>query len=164
NYTLPAYIVSSPSGNWNGYFNYNEYANWTGGGQEAQDVLQTVTSQQGGTTTVTYAKTTQQPNLNPEMPYSLLVATKVVTDDGVGTTAEKDYAYFGGKQYLARGVRDRTFAGFASSTVSDATTVTTSYFDQGDTANTALGEQSDGYGQINHAFRTDVRRVSDNQL
>jgi len=163
-YTLPAYIVASPSGNWNGYFNYNEYANWTGNGQEAQDVIQTVTNPTGGTVTVSYTKTTQQPNLNPELPYSLLVATKIITSDGLGTNAEKDYAYFGGKQYLARGVRDRQFAGFASSTVTDASSITTSYFDQGDSISFALGERNDGWGQINHPYRVDVARLSDNQL
>ena len=160
------HIASTTNGVWNGYFNYDELANWTGDGQQAQDVISTVTYPQGGTATVTYAKTAQDTaiTLNPELPFSVLIASRVVTSDGLGTSIQKDYAYAGGQLYRASGVRDRKFAGFATSTEQDGTTITTRYFDQGDTINTSLGEQNDGYGQIAQPFRVDIRKASDNAL
>jgi YD repeat-containing protein len=165
-YTLPLPIASSTSSTWDGYLSYNEYADFTGNGQNAQDVISTVTYPQGGTVNVSYAKTAQDPNLtrNAELPYSVLVASKIVTNDGLGNSVEKDYSYNGGQQYLGQGVRNRKFASFASSTEQDANTITTTYFDQGLTSNTSLGEQNDGYGQIGHPFRVDVRSASNNQL
>src|SRR6266851_1196316 len=141
---------------------YDEYANMTGNGQNAQDVLSTITYPQGGSATVSYVKTAQSGN--PELPYSLLVVSSIISNDGFGNTVEKDYSYTGGKQYTALGVRNRKFAGFANSTESDANTLTTTYYDQGDTINTSLGEQNDGYGQINHPFRIDVAKKSNGQL
>ena len=38
--------------------------------------------------------------------------------DGLGNAATTTYAYSGGKQYTTLGVRDRKFAGFASTTMS----------------------------------------------
>src|SRR5262249_13920476 len=40
--------------------------------------------------------------------------------------------------------------------------VTKTYFDQGVGTNTALGEQADGYGQINFPFRKDVLDLAGN--
>src|SRR5712692_7762145 len=93
---------------------YDEYANMTGNGQNAQDVLSTITYPQGGSATVSYVKTAQSGN--PELPYSLLVVSSIISNDGFGNTVEKDYSYTGGKQYTALGVRNRKFAGFANST------------------------------------------------
>lgn len=163
-YTLSTYIATGhiDSGVWGGVICHNEYANWTGNGQNAQDVLSTVTYPQGGTTTISYTKSAQLGN--PELPISLLTVSSITSNDGLGTTAEKDYSYGGGKLYSAAGVRNLKFAGFATSTETDAQAVTTTYFDQGDYINTGLGERNDGYGQINHPFRIDVRKKSDNSL
>jgi hypothetical protein len=76
----------------------------------------------------------------------LLAVSRVVTSDGLGTSVQKDYTYSGGVMNFTRGVRDRKFSGFANSTETDANTITKKYFNQGDTVNTSLGEQSDGFG------------------
>ena len=149
-YSLPSYITTGGV-----TYSYNEYANWTGNGQNAQDVLSTITFPQGGTATITYSKTAQQ-GTHPELPISLLTVSSIVTNDGLGTTAERDYTYSGGKMYLTNGVRDRKFAGFFETTETTPTTVTNTYFDQGDSIYTGMGEQNDGWGQIGHPFRQDV--------
>ena len=58
-YTLPSTIVTGhvTSGNWDGTFTYNEYGNWIGNGQFAQDVMTTVSNSKGGQTSVTYTPT-----------------------------------------------------------------------------------------------------------
>src|SRR5205807_1571482 len=53
---------------------------------------------------------------------------------------------------------------FLNSTETDASTITKTYFNQGNTTAFSLGEQSDGYGQINHPFRIDVMKAANNQL
>lgn len=137
-------------------FNYSELENTNGNGQQDQDVLSTVTYPKGGSTSVTYGYTTQS-GTNQQLPYSLLVVTKTVNHDGRGSNEETDYSYSGGRQYLPAYVFDRKFAGFAvaTTTTSQATIVT--YYSQGATTSAVVaGDQSDGYGQINHPFRTDV--------
>jgi RHS repeat-associated protein len=162
---LPQYITTPQidTGAWNGIVCYNEYANWTGNGQNGQDVLSSITYSQGGSTAITYSKTAQQ-GTHPELPYSLLTVSSIVNSDGLGTTAEKDYSYNGGLQYVGMGIRDRKFAGFAKVTESDANTKTTTYFDQGSTIAFSQGERSDGWGQINHPYRIDVTDQSSNLL
>jgi len=161
-YTLPAYIysaVDSPCGTWT--TTYNEYGNWNGNGQQNQDVLTTATNSRGGATSVTY---TMSPSLgtNPELGYSLLVATALGIYDGRGNAATTTYTYSGGKQYASLGVRDRKFAGFAVSTSTAPDSVTGTYFSQGMSTSTFLGEQSDGYAQINRPFRKDVFDLAGN--
>ena len=163
-YTLnPITAARLLNGTWSGAFQYNEYANFIGNGQMAQDVLATVTNPKGGRTSVTYTPSTQLSG-NTELPYDVLVATAIGVYDNLGNAATTTYAYSGGKQYLNFGTRDRKFAGFASTiaTLPDSTVKT--YFDQGITVNTSLGEQADGYPQINHPFRKDVLDLSSNLI
>src|SRR5262249_14257408 len=47
---------------WTGNLCLHDYVNWTGNGQNAQDVLSTITYPQGGSTSVTYEKTAQDGN------------------------------------------------------------------------------------------------------
>jgi hypothetical protein len=69
-----------------------------------------------------------------------------------------------GKQYFNLGTRDRKFAGFASSTATLLDSIVKTYFDQGTSINPALGEQADGYPQINHPFRKDILNLSGNLI
>jgi RHS repeat-associated protein len=161
---LPQYITTPQidAGVWGGTVCYDEYANWTGNGQNAQDVLSTITYPQGGTATVAYSKSAG--SSNPQLPVSILVTSSITTNDGLGTSAEKDYTYSSGQMYSAQGVRNQKFAGFAKTTETNAQSITTTYFDQGDIVSTGNGEQNDGYGQINHPYRIDVTDRSSNLL
>ncbi len=141
---------------------YNEYGNFNGLGQHAQDVLSSITFPQGGTTSVTYAESVDETNLS--LPYSLLTVASINKSDGLGTTISKSYTYGGAIQYMPSNLRDRKFAGFATSTETDGTTLTTTYFDQGISFNSSKGEQNDGWGQINHPYRIDVAKASDGTL
>lgn len=165
-YTFPT-PISQPQvvgGAWSGVVCHNEYANFTGNGQNAQDVLSSITYPQGGTTTIAYSKTAQQGTNNNELPVSLLTVSSITTSDGLGTTYRKDYTYSGGQMYLSQGVRNRKFGGFLTVTETDPNTITKTYYDQGNSVSTSVGEQSDGYGQINHPFRIDVQSAANNQL
>src|SRR5262249_40049138 len=135
-----------------------ELGNFTANGQLYQDVLATTTYPKGGSTTISYGYTAQS-GINPSLPYSLLTATKLVNHDRNGSNEETDYSYAGGLQYLPTNVFDRKFAGFASTTEtrSDRTTVT--YYSQGATT-TSMGDQADGYPQLNHPYRKDVSTPS----
>ena len=84
--------------------------------------------------------------------------------DGLGNAATTAYTYSGGKQYLALRVRDRKFSGFASSVATLPDSMVKTYFDQGLGMNTSLGEQANGYAQINHPFRKDVFDLSSNLI
>jgi hypothetical protein len=158
-YTLPAYITYCG----NGSLTNNEYVNFNGNGQQNQDTLTSVVNSKGGTVSVTYTPTGGSSS-NKELPVSLLTATQLVTNDGHGNFATTTYSFAGGKLYLASGVRDRKFAGFQVSTTTAPDGVTASYYNQGDTAYSPYGEQSDGYAQINRPFRKDVFDLSTNLI
>ena len=152
-YTLPAYITTGDSTN-NGC-TFNEYGNWNGNGEQNQDVLSTITYPKGGSTNIAYIPTAKT-GTNPGLPVSLLVVYRIETNDGYGNLSTSNYTYGGGQLYLAQGARERKFAGFATSTASLPDSSVTTYYDQGVAVQTGLGEQADGYGQINHPFRKDT--------
>lgn len=163
-YTLPEYIVygvvdSSSPCNFTGVFSHREYSNWIGNGQMKQDVMTRSTSAKGAEKSIIYTPSTQL-GTNPELPASLLVVTEMGESDGFGNTATTSYQYSGGKVYLANGIRDRKFAGFALSTSTSPDSVAVTYFSQGTGLNTTLGEQTNGYAQINRPFRKDLFDLS----
>ena len=147
--------VTGGSSIWDGLLRHNEYANWLSNGQQAQDVISTITYPYGGSTDVTYTTTAATGN-NPLVPFSLLVVSSLTNHDGFGSNEQTTYGYYNGKFYFPTFVRDRKFGGFASSTEATPIRLTTTFFDQGDYVSPYLGEQSDGYSQINHPFRVDV--------
>ncbi len=163
-YTFPSYItqvIVDGTSNWDGHFANIEYANWSGNGQQQQDIIERVGSMYGGTTTINYVQSAQT-GLNPELPVSLLVVSKITTDDGFGNTSATTYTYSGGKMYLARGVRDKRFGGFWKTTETKPNAVVTTYFNQGDATATTSGEQTEGFAQVNRPFREDVSDISGN--
>jgi hypothetical protein len=152
-YTLP-YIINNPAAS--STVTYQELANFQGNGQQDQDVLSTITYPKGGITSVTYGYTTQS-GTNPQLPYNLLVVTKLVNRNGFGSYEETDYSYSGGLQYLPSNFIDRKFAGFASVTDSNSLTTTITYYSQGATSTAIVaGDQSDGYGLLGYPYREDV--------
>jgi hypothetical protein len=162
-YALGA-VIQTPvqSGAWNGNFLDEELGNWYGNGQMPQDVLTSVKNVKGGTTHITYEPSAQYDGSNSNMPYSLLAVTQVVTNDGKGNYATTTYSYSGGKLYLPQNVRDRKFAGFATTTITTSDSITTTLYDQDDGLSVESGEQIEGFGQINHPFRVDISDLSNN--
>lgn len=154
-YILQANIECSCAYPFQGNYTHDEYANWIGNGQMAQDVMTSITTSEGATKTITYTPSAQL-GANPELPTSLLVVTAVADSDGFGTIATTTYSYSGGKFYLSDGVREKKFAGFSVSTTTAPDAVMGTYYHQGDGTTSVLGEQNDGYAQINRPYRTDV--------
>ena len=158
-YTLPVAITTGQidsSGWWTGTQSFREYANFQGNGQQIQDIISKVNYSQGGSSDISYGLSTQLSGAGSNnLPYDVVVVTKIVNHDGQGSNEETDYSYGGGKQYLPTNVRDRKFAGFATVTKADSGSKTVTYYNQGGPANPSIGNQSDGYAQINHPFRTD---------
>ena len=154
--TSTAYSIAPVITNGGDCETYHELANFLGNGQQDQDVLSTTTYPKGGSTNVTYGYTTQS-GTNTQLPYNLLVVTKLVNHDGLGSNEETDYSYSGGLQYLPSNIIDRKFAGFALVTATTSQATTATYYSQGATTTAlATGDQSDGYGQLNHPYRKDV--------
>jgi hypothetical protein len=135
---------------------YNELVNFQKNGQQDQDVLLAITYPKGGSTNITYGYTTQS-GTNTQLPYNLLVVTKVVNHNGSGSNEETDYKYQGGLQYLPSNVFDRKFAGFAVATTTTPIATTVTYYSQGATSSAIVaGDQSDGYEQLDFPYRQDT--------
>ena len=141
---------------------YNEYVNWTGNGQMAQDVLTNIVTPEGATQSITYTPSAQL-GTNADLPVSLLVTTAVGEYDGFGTAATTTYSYRGGELYSTV-KKDRRFAGFAIATSTSPNAIITTYYSQGNEATTGEGEQNDDYAYINRPFREDVRDLQSNLL
>lgn len=150
-YALPSYITSCGSGS--SSLQFNEYANFNGNGQQKQDILTSIVNSKGGGVNVAYTSST---STNPELPTALLTVSAIGNKDGLGNFATTTYAFGGGRLYLAQGPINRKFAGFAVSTTTNSESIVRTFYDQGNDIDTTNGEQSDGFGQINHPFRTDV--------
>lgn len=147
------------SGNWDGKMSTAEWINWRYNGQKDQDVLKQVSYPRGGNEQVEYIPTAFT-GTNVQLPISLLVARKITTNDNNGHNQVVNYAYEGGKLYLANGVREKRFAGFFKTTETRADSISTTYFNQGDSVSTAIGEQSDGLWQVGKPFRKDITTSS----
>src|SRR3989344_3808742 len=172
-FQVPATISNSSldSSQWCGTTEYDELVDWNGDGtpddkddistNSKPDLLTTITYPTGGTSTLTYKYTAQLRYSsavlsNPNLPFPVLVATKRVNDDGFGTTETISYDYFSGKTYISGNVLDRRFAGFEMMTERKGDILTKSYFYQGDTASTTVGEAADHYSKIGKMYRQDI--------
>lgn len=120
------------------------------------DYLKTITIPQGGSTTVTYKR---QPifNNNPvhdSTQYDYVVKDITVNDNN-GVTGTTSYSYSNGKYYYYPD-QHRIFAGYEMVTKTDPVgNVTKTYYHQGDTTNTTLGEYSDSQAKIGLSYRVE---------
>lgn len=175
--TLPEYIFTGHiSGtSWGGETEYNEYVDWNGDGipdsanntstNVKPDLLTTVTYSTGGDEKIAYGYiAATQAAANSELPYPVLVVTNRAVEDGLGNTEAHTFTYQGGKLYFPTNVIDRRLSGFKTITDTSSTSVSTTYFNQGDDVDTAAGEQTDSFAQIGKPFRDDVYDLSGNLM
>ncbi|MEJ0001950.1 MAG: immunoglobulin-like domain-containing protein [bacterium] len=130
------------------------------------DLLKKITYAQGGNTTVTYKATPLFRNgsnlLNPSLPMILDVVSQITIDDGAGTSENYTYEYEGGLYYYNT-VLDRKFAGFNSIKVTDAAgNIKKTYYYQGNSTNTTLGEYNDHVAKIGMPYRIEEYDNSSN--
>lgn len=124
------------------------------------DMLKTITTDAGGTITVGYKPSTQYlsgtSTTNKLAPVVFQTAETVTMSDGFGMVGTTTYAYEGADYYYIDEF-DRKFAGFATTTVTDALGhVTKTYVHQGNASQSAIGEYSDSKAKIGKLYRTEV--------
>ena len=84
---------------------------------------------------------------NPHLPLVINTVQQIVRDDGFGNRATTTYSYRGG-EYFFDNLLQRKFAGFASTTRTDATGgVTATYFHQGNDSLSSIGEYDDTFSK-----------------
>ncbi len=139
------------------------------------NLLNKITYSQGGNTEITYKATplfkSGSTLLNPTLPMSLDVVAQTTTNDGLGTAQTYTYEYEGGSYYYSTYL-DRKFAGFNSVKETDtAGNVRKTYYHQGNSTNTSLGEYSDHVAKIGIPYRveeydnsTNLYRLTVNQI
>ena len=173
--SLPSYITYgevSGTNQWQGVQNHDEYVDWTGDGitdasdkvnqARRQDVLTQITYPTTGYTQVEYVPSPQT-HTNPQLPASILLVSKITNNDNNGNVQTIDYKYEDGRTYTAN-VRDRKLAGF--STISEIRTdgTTKTYYHQGNTASTSVGELADDVALIGQSYREEVYATSTGAL
>jgi Insecticide toxin TcdB middle/N-terminal region/FG-GAP-like repeat len=100
--------------------------------------------------------------LNPELPLVLNTVRHIIRDDGSGNLATTTYEY-GGGEYFFEDSLHRRFAGFATTTVTDPdANYTKTYFHQGNSSETSIGEHNDGFSKIGKPYRVEVYDSNDN--
>ena len=128
--------------------------------------LKKITYPEGGDTTITYKPSAQYVDgsnnlLNPNLPFINTVVSQISDNDGV-TSVVHDYTYEGGSYYFSSNL-DRKFAGFSNITDTDsAGNVKKTYYHQGNTTNTSLGEYDDHVSKIGKPFRVEEYNNSGN--
>ncbi|HRH22459.1 MAG TPA: SpvB/TcaC N-terminal domain-containing protein [Candidatus Paceibacterota bacterium] len=180
--TVPEYIFNGvvSGGQWTGRVDYNELVDWNGdgipdsastkstvssGGTAKADMLTFRRLSTGGNTQIEYQFSAQMASQNPDLPFSILVVTKLTDNDGFGGSQSYSYTYEGGRIYLnPSNTRDRRFAGFAKINRFDGLGSTQSYYHQGNTASTSVGELLDGFALIGKKYREDVVSMASTTL
>jgi RHS repeat-associated protein len=125
------------------------------------DLLSHITYTQGGSTDITYQKTAQYRDssnnlLNPNLPANLTTVKTIIDNDGLGLASTNTYSYEGGK-YFYNGPTDRKFSGFTKIKKIDAAgNVTTTFYHQGNTSNSAQGEYNDEMWKIGKPYRVEM--------
>ena len=121
------------------------------------DILSTVTSPTGATTTLSYTlvpvKSFATPAEGQNQP--MYVVTKISTNDGNGIISNTSFTYSGGSFYSGSST-DRRFAGFAKIITTDpAGNVTNTYYHTGNGTDTTHGEYADNYWKIGMPYRVE---------
>ncbi len=129
------------------------------------DHLTQIEKPEGGTIAVEYTYSREyndgSNDLNTEMPMNVKTVSKVTFNSGEGNTWEEDYTYAGGTfDYASTSVRDRKFAGFATTTKTTDLSKTTTYFHQNNGNATSTGETSDDFWKIGFPYRTEIDNLS----
>ncbi|MDB5187991.1 MAG: hypothetical protein JWO50_511 [Candidatus Kaiserbacteria bacterium] len=161
---------------WNNDFALNNYADTDGDGlvdlgtrsvPKKADMLAVITSTTGASTTISYTPTPQEIQsgamLNPNLPIIIYTPTEIKTTDNSGVLSDTTYSYTNGLMYYASST-DKTFAGFKSVTETSGNHAITTYYSQGNTNDSSLGEQNDQYALIGKPYRQDVANLSGNIL
>ncbi|MFA6131115.1 MAG: SpvB/TcaC N-terminal domain-containing protein, partial [Patescibacteria group bacterium] len=137
---------------------------------EVPDLLTEVTTPQGGSQTMTYSTSALQQDgsgtqLNPKLPYNVMVVSSVTVDDGLGNEFTTSYEYSGGA-YFYSDQFDGRFAGFyqVTKTLDDGSKEIT-YFHQGEGEDGSdIGEYNDEEDKIGRVFKTEKYNASDHLL
>ncbi len=94
--------------------------------------------------------------LNPRNPLPLTTLYRMTIYDGLDNLSTTTYEYSGGLYYYNNEL-DRRFAGFQKVKVIDSVgNYTLSYYHQGDTSSSTIGEYQDDESKIGNVYRTEV--------
>lgn len=131
------------------------------------DLLVGVRDSKGASTTITYKASPQYTDgsgnlLNPRLQLTLQLVDTVTTEDPLGEGSSVSYTYGGGRYHFESSFK-REFAGFATTTKTDADGfVTKTYFHQGTTTNANIGKFDDHISKKGKPYRVEVYDASGN--
>jgi len=130
------------------------------------DLVKRIGLPEGGSITTSYKNTPQYRDgavlSNPKLPLVLNTIQAIGRSDGLGNVATTTFSYGGGLFYFNNPF-DRRFAGFATTTKTDAAgNVTKEYLHQGDASNASVGEYSDHISKAGKVYRTEKYDNSSN--
>ncbi|MFA5947629.1 MAG: LamG-like jellyroll fold domain-containing protein [Candidatus Gracilibacteria bacterium] len=128
------------------------------------DLLNSITNNSGGTTTVEYKSSTKYKNTsgtlsNPKLSLVIQTVSKIIKKDSVqNSQMETNYEYEGGSYYSsAQNIFNGKFAGFNVVTKTDESGFKTKeYFHQGNTVDTNHNELADSYSKIGKKYAEEV--------
>lgn len=150
-------VIDSPSPY--NYYPHEESVNLHAG--TVPDLLSSITYPEGGEIAAQYEQSARYmesgEHTNPNLPSNLNTVAAITYDDGVTDPYENTFVYGGGANYFASST-ERKFAGFATTTRTDASgNTTTTYIHQGNASESSLGEYNDSYEKIGKPYLTEVR-------
>jgi hypothetical protein len=131
------------------------------------DLLTQLGYRTGGKSNIQYRPSAQLVNAsggqqNPNLPLIINTVSTIRGDDGLGTIASTTNTYVGGRFYY-NGPFDRRFAGFATTTATDAAgNVTTTFFHTASTSDTTYGAYNDDEAKIGKVYRVEKADGSSN--
>ncbi len=131
------------------------------------DILSSITLSSGSISNINYKSSTLYKDssgnlLNLNNPMLIQTVESISTNDGLGNVSKTAYEYADGNYYY-NNPDDRKFAGFGKVTqINPDNTKQISYYNQGNTTNTANGEYDDHFSKIGRAYRIDMIDANNN--
>ncbi len=117
------------------------------------ELLETVHSYKGSTTTVSYSPSTEFDN--PNLPFAMNLVDSITVDDGLGDSSTTTFDYEGGA-YLYEDELNRQFAGFSSITKTEDGRETETFYEQDDLALLGHAYQSDVYDESGNLYTRSI--------
>ncbi len=124
------------------------------------NLLVSIETPYGGVANISYKPSTKYYDdsgilQNPKLPILITTVDSITTDDGFGNVATEHFTYADGFYYF-NSPHDRKFAGFGVVTSTDSVgNVVKTYYHQGNTTNTSLGEDTDHISKMGRSYRTE---------
>ncbi len=129
---------------------------------EKTELLNTITSSEGGTTNISYKGSPEYVNnntlSNPLLPVNLQTVSLITENPLLGASTNTTFSYSNGFYYHnPNAIFDKKLAGFGEVISNDDLSSVKTYYHQGNGSNSGIGEYEDDVSKLGRAYRKEIK-------